>query len=127
MRGANASGTRRAAALVGAVGLALAAYAGPSVGGFLALIVATAGMYAAVGLFWTLPTSILGGLAAAGGIALINSIGNLGGFFGPVILGVLKQMTGDFQTGIAALAAAILAVVFVVLLLGRMLPLKKAQ
>jgi hypothetical protein len=49
----------------------------------IALCVAAAGLIVAPALFWTLPTGLLGGAAAAGGIALINSIGNLGGFVAP--------------------------------------------
>ncbi|MBI1328650.1 MAG: MFS transporter [Alphaproteobacteria bacterium] len=112
------------AAALGAIGLGLAALIGDGIGGFAALIVAMAGVYAALGVYWTLPTSILGGVAAAGGIALINSIANLGGFFGPALMGTLKQMTGDYRSGMAALAVGMAVVAVVVFGLGTQLPLK---
>jgi ACS family tartrate transporter-like MFS transporter len=70
----------------------------------LVLIVAAAGMWGTLGPFWTLPTSILGGTAAAGGIALINSIGNLGGFVGPFAVGWIKTQTHSFTWPIVTLA-----------------------
>jgi ACS family tartrate transporter-like MFS transporter len=56
--------------------------------------------------FWTLPSSFLSGPAAAGGIALINSVANLGGLLGPTIVGYLKAASGSFITGYLVLAAA---------------------
>ena len=46
--------------------------------------------------FWTLPTEFLSGAEAAAGIAAINSIGNLGGFFGPTLIGYARELTGSF-------------------------------
>ena len=51
-----------------------------------------------------MPTMFLTGPAAAAGIAWINSLGNLGGFFGPTIVGWAKQLTGSFASGLCALA-----------------------
>jgi MFS transporter, ACS family, tartrate transporter len=70
-------------------GLALiaAAYLSSPTLAAIALIVCAMGTYAALPTFWTLPTAFLTGSAAAGGIALINSIGNLGGFVGPYAIG----------------------------------------
>ena len=67
------------------------------------------------GPFWAMPTSILSRVAAAGGIAFINALGNLGGFAGPYAMGWLKDYTGGYQTGLFLLAgmnvgAAVLAV-----------------
>ena len=62
------------------------------------------GIYAAVAAFWTLPTGFLTGSAAAGGIALINSLGNLGGFVGPYAIGWIKDATGDVALGLVVLA-----------------------
>jgi MFS family permease len=70
----------------------------------LALGVATSGILAALAIFWSLPTAFLHGRAAAMGIALINCIGSLGGYFGPVILGWVKQNTGDMDAGLYVLA-----------------------
>ena len=73
----------------------------------LALSLAALGLYAAIGTFWSLPTSILTGTGAAAGLALINSIGNCGGFVGPVIVGQLKGATGDFTAALLFLAGAL--------------------
>jgi MFS transporter, ACS family, tartrate transporter len=54
--------------------------------------------------FWALPTAFLSGTAAAGGIALINSIGNLGGFVAPNILAQFKEVTGSFTGGLLTIA-----------------------
>lgn len=50
-------------------------------------------------VFWTLPPQFMVGLAAAGGIAVINSVGNLGGFVGPSIMGYLIDRTGNYPGG----------------------------
>jgi ACS family tartrate transporter-like MFS transporter len=59
-------------------------------------------------IFWTLPTGFLSGPAAAGGIAMINSVGNLAGFVGPSVMGWTRDATGTYGAGLFALAAAIL-------------------
>jgi ACS family tartrate transporter-like MFS transporter len=64
------------------------------------------GIFASLPLFWTLPTALLTGSAAAGGIALINSIGNLSGFTGPFIMGRLKDATQSFTPGLLVIAAS---------------------
>ena len=60
--------------------------------------------FAAIGVFRTLPTAWLSGTAAAGAIALINSIGNLAGFGGPYLIGWIKDSTGSTANGLLALA-----------------------
>ena len=86
---------------------AWSAHAGPLPLVMIALSLATFGIYAAIGTFWSLPTSILTGTGAAAGLALINSIGNCGGFAGPVIVGQLKGATGDFTAALLFLAGAL--------------------
>jgi ACS family tartrate transporter-like MFS transporter len=66
-----------------------------------------AGYFSSLTLFWILPSAFLTGTASAGGIALINSIGNLGGFFSQASMGWLKDRTGDFRTGLVLLAVAV--------------------
>jgi nitrate/nitrite transporter NarK len=66
------------------------------------------GIYAANATFWTLPTGFLTGSAAAGGIALTNSIGNLGGFAGPYAIGWVKDATGETTLGLVVLAACLI-------------------
>ncbi|QQC67024.1 MFS transporter [Paraburkholderia ginsengisoli] len=83
-----------ASALTSSVTLALAAFC-----------VAGIGFVSVQPLFWTLPTSYLGGAAAAGGIALINSIGNLGGFVAPNLKGIAEHVFGSPQAGMLSLSA----------------------
>ena len=59
-------------------------------------------------VFWTIPPMLLGGTAAAAGIALINAIGNLGGFFGPTMMGSLRDVTGGYSGGLLVLAGALI-------------------
>jgi MFS family permease len=88
-----------------ACGLAAAAAGGSAVVTIAALALAAAGIYSGLPVFWTLPTAFLSGAAAAGGIAMINSIGNLSGFAGPYAVGWLKDATGSYAGGLILLAA----------------------
>ena len=90
----------------GAVGLVLASQAHSPVTGLLALCLAASGIWSVMGPFWTVPTAVLPSTAPAGGIAFINSVGNLGGFFGPFLIGMVRQQTGSFSIALAALAIA---------------------
>jgi ACS family tartrate transporter-like MFS transporter len=107
------------AALAGAVGLLGAALLHGPVAIILSFCLASAGIYAALAVFWTLPTTILRGMAAAGGLALLNSFSNLGGFFGPDLMGRLKQLTGNYTFGLEVLAGFLLLAAVSVLLIGR--------
>jgi ACS family tartrate transporter-like MFS transporter len=93
------------ALLLSALALAASAYGGNLSVTMAALIVAAMAGFAAFGLFWTLPTAMLSGVAAAGGIALINAIGSLAGFGGPYLIGWIKEATGSTATGLLFLAA----------------------
>jgi ACS family tartrate transporter-like MFS transporter len=84
----------------------------------LALTLATAATYAAIGTFWSLPTSILTGTGAAAGLALINSLGNAGGLVGQPVIGMIKQATGSFTAALLLLAGALVLGAVVVLLFG---------
>jgi ACS family tartrate transporter-like MFS transporter len=84
----------------------------------VALTIATLGIYAAIGTFWSLPTAILTGTGAAAGLALVNSMGNLGGLAGPSIVGVIKQATGSFTAALLFLAGALLLAALIALLFG---------
>jgi D-galactonate transporter len=70
----------------------------------IAISIGGAGIFGCLPVFWTLPTAFLSGAAAAGGIAIINSIGNLAGFFGPYVVGWLKDATGGFESGLLVIA-----------------------
>ena len=80
------------------------------------LCVAGFGFFAVLPVFWTLPTAFLSGAAAAAGIAAVNSIGNLGGYFGPKVFGMLKDHTGSDFAGLMFLAACALSGVIVFVL-----------
>src|SRR5262249_51538961 len=92
-RSSDRTGERRGhvalAALLAAGGWALSAWSSSPEWFLVGLCLAQAGMMSMLPTFWTLPTAFLSGAAAAGGIALINSVANIGGFFGPTILGQL--------------------------------------
>jgi ACS family tartrate transporter-like MFS transporter len=74
----------------------------------LGLALAQLGMMSMLPTFWALPTSFLSGPAAAGGIALINSVANLGGFLGPNVIGRLKATSGTFTGGMLAMALTLM-------------------
>jgi MFS family permease len=95
-----------------------AGYAGSLGLALLAFSLATIGIYASVCTFWALPTGFLTGAAAAGGIALINSLGNLGGFVGPSIVGHVKQITGTDGASLIALAAFPIIAGIITLIIG---------
>jgi ACS family tartrate transporter-like MFS transporter len=85
--------------------------AGLTVGSWWAIAgvtIASAGFYGTKGPFWSSPTMFLTGPAAAAGIAWINSLGNLGGFFGPTIVGWARQLSGSFAGGLYGLAVCTL-------------------
>jgi len=79
---------------VAAVCLVGAAYSTSLLPMLVIMTVAASAQWSMLGPFWAMPTSMLRGAAAATGIAFINSVGNLGGFFGPKVLGKLGFKTG---------------------------------
>jgi nitrate/nitrite transporter NarK len=102
--------------------------AGLAAGGFIgtgnptlmivALTLGIMGQYTIAPTFWPLPTAMLSGIAAAGGIALINAVGNLGGFVGPYLFGLIKDYAGSDLIALLALAAAPIVSMLVLLRLG---------
>ena len=97
-------------AVAAAVGFVLAAMTSNPVLAIAGLTLAAAGNFSTLGPFWAIPPLFLTGTAAAAGIALINSIGNLGGFLGPYLMGYLKDRTHSYKPGLVCDAAALLAV-----------------
>ncbi len=91
-------------AFAGALGLVLSAVAPNPLISLAALSISAAGIWGAMGPFWSMPSALLGGAGAAAGIALINSVGNLGGFVGPYLVGLVRQMSHSFSGGLAAMA-----------------------
>jgi MFS family permease len=104
---------------VSAFGLIATALMADPVLTMVMLIIASMGGSSTGPTFWTLPTAMLSGTAAAGGIALINALGNLGGFFGPYVFGLIKDATGgSFTFGLIALALGPIMSASIVLVLG---------
>jgi MFS transporter, ACS family, tartrate transporter len=97
-----------ACAMTAATGLILAAQSGNNATLLvLSFTLSQIGQRSVMSVFWAIPPVFLGGTAAAGGIALINAIGNLGGAVGPTVMGWLREMTGAYQGGLLALASAL--------------------
>jgi D-galactonate transporter len=91
-------------AFLGATAVAVALQLGSPLLTMAAITLAAVGIFCAIPTFWQLPSTFLTGTAAAAGIGLINSIGNLSGFLGPYLTGWLKDSTGSFQAGMLAIA-----------------------
>ena len=92
------------ACTVAAIGLIIAGQTIGTPWAIFGMSIAAIGLYGSKGPFWTFPSMILTGTAAASGIAWINCIGNLGGFFGPMAVGWTKDHTGSFASGLYVLA-----------------------
>ncbi|CAN7592513.1 MFS transporter [Caballeronia sp. dw_19] len=103
--------------LVAAGGIAASTALDDPVLKMIALSIAGFGIFGCLPVIWTLPAAFLSGAAAAGGIAAVNSLGNLAGFFGPYAMGWIKDSTGSFAAGLLCLAGAGLVAVAAVLLL----------
>ena len=106
-------------AFVGAAALVAAGY-----GVSTAMVVACIGLgmacaEAMVGPFWAMATSRMAGLSAAAGIAVINSLANLGGYFGPDIIGFFRKASGGYRGGLLAIAATLAISGSVALIVGR--------
>ena len=108
--------------LLAAVGMAGGAFArDPWIFcGFMTL--AAVGTYAPMSVWWSYPTTFLSGMAAAGAVGLINSMGNLGGFVGPYLTGWVRQTTGSFAGAMLYLAASLAAAGLLILTLRKSRP-----
>ncbi|HUW73641.1 MAG TPA: MFS transporter [Methyloceanibacter sp.] len=93
--------------LVASAAFASSAYTEALIPTMIALTIAMIGFYATLGPFWSLPTAFLAGTGAAAGLALINSIGNIAGFAGAYIIGILRETTGSFSAALLFLAFAL--------------------
>jgi len=115
-RHSDRSGERKwhlvAGALLGAAGYTYAAGTGSATASFLGLCIATLGIWSMFGVFWAYAGDLLGGAAAAGGFALINSASALGGFVAPVLMGVVRERTHSFSGALLLLAALALSAAF---------------
>jgi ACS family tartrate transporter-like MFS transporter len=105
--------------LLASLGLVLAGFAGSVLAVLLALTLVNIGISSAKPPLWSMPTLFLSGSAAAAGIATINSIGNLGGFVGPAMIGWIKDITGSFQGGLFFVAGLLVLSAILTLVLAR--------
>jgi MFS family permease len=94
---------------LGGAGLVAPILSGSLAVALMGFSVALVGVTAARAIFWTIPTRFLTGVAAAGGLAFINSIGTVGGFVGPSMMGWLKEFSGSYVVGLTAVAAIMIA------------------
>ena len=102
--------------VISAVGMVGSVYVAQSsvTAGLIVYAISLAGAYGAYSPFWAIPPAYLSGTAAAAGIALINSVGNLGGFVGPYVMGYISTATGSFDAGILFLAACMVVSALIV-------------
>jgi len=126
-RSSDSRGERRRhvamSALIGTAGLAAAAFLKAPAAELAALAVAAVGIWGTLGPFWAMSSQILKGTAAAAGIALINSVGNLGGFAGPYLIGVVRVRTNSFTGALIALALfPLIGAIVTVFMSGRSKP-----
>lgn len=106
-------------AFVGAVGFLLAAYSGNVLLALFGLCIAATGIWCVNTISWTLPAATLSGVSAATGSALINSVGNLGGFVGPYVTGWVRSRHENFSLTLVILGASLTLSGIIVLLIGR--------
>jgi sugar phosphate permease len=107
------------AAASSAIGFALSAYFKNPYLAMAALTLAFIGLKCTIAPFWAMTTAFLGGTGAAAGIAFINSVGNLGGYAGPHLVGVFKKMTGSNVAALTVLGAALLGMALFTLFLPK--------
>ena len=106
-------------ALVGAASIPLALYAGSPALTMAVITVTACAIFSALPNFWTVPTQFLTGVAAAAGIALINTMGNMAGFSAPYITGYLKDWTGDYKVSMFVVGGFMLLSAILMIALSR--------
>lgn len=107
-----------AACFLNFAGLAVCVFLQDPILMMMAIILAQMGQSSIAPPFWALPTAMLSGTAAAGGIAMINAVGNLGGFLGPFMMGSIRDSTGSFSIGLLSIATGALVASVVLLTIG---------
>jgi MFS family permease len=108
------------AILASGLGLVISAAIPDPVIALAGLILCATGLGSGLGVLWPIPMSFLSGSAAAGGLALINMIGNSAGFFSPNIIGRIRQATGSFTIGLYVLAGLMLVSAILLLIVRGM-------
>jgi MFS transporter, ACS family, tartrate transporter len=110
------------AALVGGGAFAASAFVHGLIPSLVTLSLAMLGLASMLGPFWTLATSLMSGIGAAAGIALVNSVGNIGGFVGPNIIGYVRETTHSFSAGLIVVGAVLASGGLLVLAVNPMNP-----
>ncbi|MCK9705818.1 MFS transporter [Pseudomonas syringae] len=114
--------------LMGATGLIIAAnFATLPIVAIIGLTIATMGALTSLPMFWPLPTALLSASVAAGGLALINSIGQMAGFLSPYLVGWIKDQTGSTTLALYSLAALTIVGSLVALRISRLSAIKVAR
>jgi MFS family permease len=90
---------------LGAAGLVISVLSGSLAVGLIGMTIGLIGITSARAIFWSIPTRFMTGIGAASGLAFINSIGVTGGYFGPELMGTLRDATGGYVAGLLAMAA----------------------
>lgn len=104
--------------LIAAAGFVLAANSTSDLMRLIGLVIGSAGISASIPNVWYIPSALLSGTAGAAGLALINSVGSVGGFFGPYAIGAMRDLTGSFDSALLFLAVVVALAAIVVTLLG---------
>ena len=92
----------------------------------VAITIAFTGLWVSNTVFWTLPTGLLSGMSAAAGLALINSVGNLGGFVGPYLTGLIRGATTNYTWAYVMFAAVLALAGVVTVIIGWVVPAPRA-
>ncbi|WP_460798818.1 MFS transporter [Microbacterium sp. GXF0217] len=108
-----------APAIAGAVSIPLALFAGSPVATMAVITVTACAIFAALPNFWTLPTQFLTGVAAAAGVALINTVGNLAGFSAPYVTGAVHDWTGGYEVPMFIVGGVLLVSAILMIVLAR--------
>ena len=110
--------------VLGATGLFFSAWLTAPMLQLAALSLVAFSLFSCTAIFWTLPGRFFAGASAAAGIALINSVGNLGGYIGPFVIGALKEYTGNLASGLYFLSGVMLFGLFLTFVVYRTLERK---
>ncbi|UUZ92578.1 hypothetical protein LJK87_45895 [Paenibacillus sp. P25] len=118
----------RRSALIGAVTMVVGQFVSDPFLQMLLLSITAICVYAPYGPLWAIPTAIVPASIAGAALGLQNAIGNLGGYYGPKVVGMLKDATGDFHAGFYFLAGSLVLAAITTLILGRFVnPTAKAD
>ena len=112
--------------MLGAFGLFASAWSTVPVLQLAALCLVAFSLFSCTAIFWTLPGRFFAGARAAAGIALINSVGNLGGYIGPFVIGALKEYTGNLASGLYFLSGVMVFGLLLTAVVYRLLERKHA-